>query len=385
MDRFTAKRRIAIDKVKMSASEEKKNLKSADGKFGKSPDNSVCARMTSGGSQSDIFFTESRNLKQSWDRHSNEFLKDYLVRNIQDPRVNPQSIICRQVLIDSIVNGRFQGLKYHEILFSAAMLWVHSNAVELSDGYFRKALLYALRIGADNAEGFPIPKFIRDCFKILPVATDGLTLPNYLEIYLESSEGVLSEIVLNTFMEVWKNVLGDVADASLASALEPACGSANDFRVIHSIGLNRFINYSGFDISDKNISNARAMFPEAQFFSADIYSVDLPPHSYDIVFVHDLFEHLSPQGIDFALKKLSNCCRNVICLGFFNMDETDEHLIVPYEDYYWNRLSVKKICETLSTFELQIIHINSLFKELFNVENLYNPYAYTIIGKKVLS
>jgi len=74
-----------------------------------------------------------------------------------------------------------------------------------------------------------------------------------------------------------------------------------------------------------------------------------------------------------------------LILSFFNMALIDEHIITPYEDYYWNRLSVQKISSLLqeSGFNPQIIHINTMFKELFDADNLYNPNGYLIIGRKI--
>ncbi len=39
--------------------------------------------------------------------------------------------------------------------------------------------------------------------------------------------------------------------------LEAACGSANDYRFLHAFGFAPFLDYAGFDISPKNIDNAR--------------------------------------------------------------------------------------------------------------------------------
>lgn len=343
-------------------------------------------QIKSGNQDSANLAAESRILKQCWDRHNSEFLKNYLVQKIQDPRINPQSILSRQVIIDFIFQNKFSEIKFNEILFSAVMLWIYSNLNELSDRYLRDAVYFALKKRADNVEGFSIPQYVGNCFKILPLKADGQIVPNYLKNYFETTgnDGLPDETLLNTFSDLWANLFkSEKQMPQKPTLLEPACGSANDYRIIHSIGLNKFIDYSGFDISEKNIANAQTLFPQTRFFTASVYDLDFEKNGYNIIIVHDLFEHLSPAGIDYSLKKLSDYCRHIICLNFFNMDETEEHLITPYEDYYWNKLSVKKICKHLSDFDLQIIHINSLFKEFFNIDNIYNPNAYTIIGKRM--
>ena len=49
------------------------------------------------------------------------------------------------------------------------------------------------------------------------------------------------------------------------SVLEAACGSANDYRFIEAFGLARLLDYTGFDLCEKNIFNAKQLFPMAQF------------------------------------------------------------------------------------------------------------------------
>lgn len=334
------------------------------------------------------FVEESKKLKLSWERHSAEFLKSYLTRTVQDPRINPQSILCRHFITDFIFDADFKELKLYELLFSATAQWIFSHLDEISDGYFRKALICALEQNADNFEGLPLPQFVRLCYQAEPAPVFGdIVIPNFLKLLLtDCDNGFPPDSALNAFVEIWEKTVSTIPVSKVrkAKVLEAACGSANDFRAIRSIGLDKFIEYSGFDISEKNISNAKTMFPDARFFTADIYTFDAKPMDYNLIFVHDLFEHLSPGGIEYALKKLSSICSDWIYIGFFNMDEIPEHIIVPYEDYYWNRLSAGKICEVLNRegFEPTIIHINTLFNELFRAGNLYNPYGYSIIGRR---
>ena len=39
-----------------------------------------------------------------------------------------------------------------------------------------------------------------------------------------------------------------------------ACGSANDYRFLHSCGVADFLDYTGYDLCAKNIQNARGIF-----------------------------------------------------------------------------------------------------------------------------
>ena len=42
---------------------------------------------------------ETKNLINSWSKHSQEFLKDYLVLGYQNPKINIQSILIRHYII----------------------------------------------------------------------------------------------------------------------------------------------------------------------------------------------------------------------------------------------------------------------------------------------
>ncbi len=83
--------------------------------------------------------------------------------------------------------------------------------------------------------------------------------------------------------------------------LEPACGSANDYRFLHQFGLARVIRYTGFDLCDKNVGNARSLFPETEIGVGNVLEIGFPNHAFDLCFVHDLFEHLSPEAVEQAV------------------------------------------------------------------------------------
>ncbi len=328
------------------------------------------------------FAQESEKLKASWMRHDENFLKDYLVATVQDPRINPQSILARHTIINCISDEDFSKIQINELLFSAVAQWFYFYYDEMTDSYFRAAFLYALEKSAENVEGIVIPQFIRNAFQILPLKIGEITIPNYIRLFLTepmAEKESLADVALNTYVEIWKNILSKTKTISL---LEPACGSANDFRIIHSIGIHNNLEYTGFDICEKNISNAKSMFPDSQFFVDDVYQFNTTK-TYDVIMVHDLFEHLS--GINFVLTKFCKLCKGMIFLSFFNMEQIPENIIAPYENYYWNKLSVQKISNLLREYGFypQIIHINTMFQELFGAEKLYNPNGYSIIGRKV--
>jgi len=223
---------------------------------------------------------ESAKLARSWTQHDAGMLRDYLVAGVEDPRINVQSVLSRHFLVRALTGGRFNGLMEQEYRFAAAMNWLTGMAGRLHDADELEVVLYALRQGADNAEGIEIPGFIVQTYAALPTSAGTVVIPNYVESFLRGTRFVQGrarpdERSLETFCGLWGSVLGTVGfetpgpggtpgepaggDArATVSVLEPACGSANDYRFLHAYGLARLVSYTGFDLCAKNIENACA-------------------------------------------------------------------------------------------------------------------------------
>src|SRR5678816_4163463 len=150
---------------------------------------------------------ETEKLTQSWMRHESDMLRDYLVSGVEDPRINVQSILSRHFLVRSLAPGKFEALMQEEYRFSAVMNWLLKNSDETCDPDIRAAVLYALRQGADNAEGLAIPYFVSAAFQAFPMVAEERTVPNYLEQFLKSSlaeaQSVFQSLVINTFQDLW--------------------------------------------------------------------------------------------------------------------------------------------------------------------------------------
>ena len=311
----------------------------------------------------DALRAETDNLIKSWQHHDASMLRDYLVADVEDPRLNAQSILTRHFLIDAVAEGRFSALMEQELRFSAAMNWLleFTRAQTSPEDY--AAIRHALELGADNAEGIAIPGFAGKLFRTLPVEADAVSIPNYLREFLDRATAQteparLDAATLSLFERAWASVLevlpgapvsgpasaesrreprrvGDRRSArSVAagdeltrmpaarlSAIEPACGSANDFRFLHAFGIDRWLDYTGFDLCAANVANARAMFPQARFVEGNVFAIPAADKSCDLCFTHDLFEHLSPAGCERALAEVCRVTRQGLCLGFFNMHE----------------------------------------------------------------
>lgn len=353
---------------------------------------------------------ESERLARSWMQHEPAKLLEYLVAGVEDPRINLQSILSRHFLVRSLFGDKYRELMDHECRFAAVMNWFTALDAN-SDPEELNVVFHALQLGADNAEGIQIPRHILNTFGSLPDSLGTLELPNYIEGYLDHARkaslspsngervGVRGSIApespsaLDTFQNLWLQALATEAPPRpLPTVFEPACGSANDYRFLHSYGIARFLDYTGLDLCAKNVENARALFPvtptfvsasgaQVHFVEGNIFEINAQDNAFELSFVHDLFEHLSIEGVHAAVKELCRVTRRAICANFFQMDEIPDHLVRPTDEYHWNLLSMDQIKKLFGThsFTAQVIHIKSFLRQEFGCDYTHNPNAYTLI------
>lgn len=328
-------------------------------------------------------------------QHEPAKLREYLVAGVEDPRINLQSILSRNFLVRSLFGEKFRELMDHECRFATVMNWFTALAAN-SDPEELTVVFHALQLGADNAEGIQIPSVVRKTFISLPLSLGSLEIPNYIETILtEASQsaslstsrgervgGIDPSVVLSTFQNLWLQTLANEAPpAPPLTVLEPACGSANDYRFLHSFGIARFLDYTGLDLCSKNIENARALFPQAGFEEGNVFEINAQDNAFELSFVHDLFEHLSIEGLHTAVKELCRVTRRAICANFFQMEEIPEHVVRPTDEYHWNLLSMDHIKKLFAThgFSGQTIQIKSFLRQEFGCDYTHNPNAYTFV------
>jgi ubiquinone/menaquinone biosynthesis C-methylase UbiE len=183
---------------------------------------------------------------------------------------------------------------------------------------------------------------------------------------------------------VWRTALTQEKARGLA-VLEVACGSANDYRYLESYGIARLVHYTGIDLCEKNIVNAKLMFPQAQFRVGNVLELEFENGSFDYVLVQDLFEHLSLLGLERALEEVCRVARRGLCLGLFNAYEEDGHQLKPLELYHWNRLSVPQLRRFLEQrgFATEVVHIGTFLKWRLGAAHTHNPGAYTVLAERV--
>jgi ubiquinone/menaquinone biosynthesis C-methylase UbiE len=339
----------------------------------------------------DALKLESEKLARSWMQHEPAKLRDYLVAGVENPGTNLQSIFSRHFLLRSLFGEKFRALMDYECQFAAVMNWLTALAAN-GDTEELHSLLHALERGADNAEGLEIPRFILKTFSSLPLSLDSLVIPNYIQTYLDRSENpdaMACDESLNTFQNLWRELLAseNAPDGQPLTVFEPACGSANDYRFVHSYGIARFLDYTGIDLCRKNIENARALFrtpasgTQAHFEEGNIFEINSEDNAFDLCFVHDLFEHLSLEGLQTAVKELCRVTRRAICANFFQMDEIAAHVVRPTDEYHWNLLSEGQMKKLVAThgFSGQVIQIKSFLRQECGCDYTHNPNAYTFI------
>jgi SAM-dependent methyltransferase len=329
-------------------------------------------------------------------RHESAWLRDYLVSGVEDPRVNIQSILTRHFIVRALFGGRFEHLMEQEIHFGAVMNWLTATATQGAGGELRRAILDGLQRRADNAEGIPIPEFVARAFARLPAICGTQVISNYIEQFLEEANLPGPNLLpqqpsLRTFQNLWAAALltPDASSSTTTSSLpsqpvtilEPACGSANDYRFFNSYGIAPFLDYTGLDLCAKNIENAKTQFHQICFEVGNIFDLPGPDKSFELVVVHDLFEHLSLEGLQVAVKEVCRVARRAVCIGFFQMDEISDHILRPVDEYHWNLLSMARMREMLASqgFRAQVIHIGTYLRETMDCDQTHNPNAYTFL------
>ena len=69
----------------------------------------------------DRFKLETERLTKSWTQYNRTILRNYLVEDVEDPRINVQSILVRHFLIERLFGEQFDELMEYELRFSLVM------------------------------------------------------------------------------------------------------------------------------------------------------------------------------------------------------------------------------------------------------------------------
>ena len=323
---------------------------------------------------------ETEGLKRSWGKFHREALRGYLVQGVEDPRINVQSVLTRHFLVRALFGEQFDELAEHELRFALVMNWLLGILKRRIQRWQLQAVLSSLIVGESRADEIPIPAYVSQTFATLAVPNYMCDLFNWVPP--ETEDGSIPDYLMVTFQTIWREVL-DGEQPERISVVEPACGSANDYRFIEGYGIGGLIDYLGFDLCEKNIRNAKTLFPETCFKVGNVFEIEATDKAFDFCFVHDLFEHLSMDAIEAAISEVCRVTRKGICVGFFNMYEGSEHIVTPVEDYHWNKLSAPRTKEMFEQYvsSVEVVGIDEFLKSRFRCGDTHNKGAYTFVVK----
>jgi len=290
---------------------------------------------------------ERARLRRSWASIPAETLDDYLVTGYQNPRINAQSILARHFLIGKLFGSEFDELMRDELVFC-----VEANA--------------ALRQEARKL---------------------GVKMGQFLTPEKRAEVKRVSEVVAEretTFETKWAEVLPARAATPLR-VLELACGSANDYRFLDSYGIARSLDYTGVDLNDSNIANARKRFPDVTFETGNILSLPYADESFDYVLAFDIFEHLSLEAMERAMSEAMRLARRGVVFAFFIMVDKPDHNVRPKANYHWNELSATRIRDLLQRRfpSVTVTHIPTFLRTEYAATHSYNPKAWSVIAERV--
>ncbi|SDT42341.1 class I SAM-dependent methyltransferase [Microlunatus soli] len=289
---------------------------------------------------------ERHLLQRSWVNAKPAMLKNYLVTSYQDPVINVQSILARHHFIGEVTGDE------HRALMAEELDW----AVEKNRALRKRQQELPEEYGMSFAELKRKGKW-REAFAQIVDDHD-------------------------VYATKWTEALHG-ADGPRVSIIEAACGSANDYRAFDGYGIAPLVDYTGIDLTEANIANARSMFPEADFRVGDVQDIDAEDGSYDWAVAHDLLEHLSPSAFNRAIDELSRVSRRGVLISFFLMRDEPEHRIQPRRYYHVNDLSKDRIEERFARYcsDIQWTQIRPWLKETHDFGDYYNWRAWTMIAK----
>lgn len=155
--------------------------------------------------------------------------------------------------------------------------------------------------------------------------------------------------------------------------LDVPCGNGTDYEYIFS---NLPLEYEGLELNPKQVKLNRERLLGGNFQIGDIMGLKAPDCSYDIVYCRHIFEHLSLDAMDLALKETYRVARKFLLYVFFSMEDIPEHKEIPVRLYHCNVLSKRRIEQRLRSFErvkdIQVTRISEVNdKEV--IEAFSNP------------
>ena len=296
--------------------------------------------------KSPLIQKENRQLKKAWARHDPEMLDIYLATGFQDPRINVQSILARHLLVRALFGSKFDRLMQEELAF----------AVEINEAVRLRAHELGVRLSAslDRERRADVERVMAPF-----------------------------DAKASTYADKWSQALAG-RKAHRLKVLELACGSANDYRALAMYGIAPFLDYTGIDLNENNISNAKRRFPDVDFRVGSILSLPFADRTVDYVLAFDIFEHLSLAAMREALDEAVRVSQRGLYIAFFRMSDIPDHIEEPRGAYHFNMLSAPRMREYFEKHypSVDLVHVATFLFERFGYKHSYNKQAYSIIAER---
>jgi len=115
-----------------------------------------------------------------------------------------------------------------------------------------------------------------------------------------------------------------------------------------------------------------------------ILTTDLPDGSFDLLFCHDLIEHLSLAAMERALGEMFRIARSDVILHLFNGTWSGAHEVVPLGTYHRNRLSLERIAAFSERLggHVTCLETAQWLREKIGSPGYHNPNAFSLIIEK---
>ncbi len=121
----------------------------------------------------------------------------------------------------------------------------------------------------------------------------------------------IQQFLVGGFHEKFVNVLARTAPTSI---LELGCGEGYLLEKIYHRLLH--VKLLGLDNAEAALTEGRRLFPSLHLQSGDIYHINQPDHSWDVVIASEVLEHLShPER---ALQELKRVAKRYVLLSVPN-------------------------------------------------------------------
>lgn len=292
------------------------------------------------------FEEEERRLRRTWAARRPETAHATEGTGHPDARIDVQSVLGRHALIRALFGSTYDDLMREEL---------HDAA----------RLRQTLREREEDLGGSRVP------------ATDaerGAAMWRVLEPY---------EVQASAYAVRWRNALRG-RNARPLTVLEPACGSASDYRAMAQFGLARFLTYTGIDLDRTTIQRTRRRLPGVDLRVGSILSLPFPDRSVDFVIAYDIFEHLSVPAMRQALTEVVRVSRRGLYLAFSRMAEVPDHVVAPGGSYHCTTLSAPRIRDYLAQAypRVDVVSIADLLRELHGQPPSGNSQAYSMTTER---